>query len=152
MVACFCMSQLHILFRLKLLISWEHTATLDTGWYTVIQWKMNDMSVQGCVAPCLIIWLQSSWTSQKLCSFELWCHAVCSRSQSRRPQFKFSSPYYPYKYYQAQLPNGDRGGTVVKVLCYKLEGHWFDSRWCHWNFFIDIILPITLWPWGRLSL
>ena len=29
---------------------------------------------------------------------------------------------------------GDRGGTVVKVLCYKLEGRWFDSRWCHWNF------------------
>jgi len=21
---------------------------------------------------------------------------------------------------------GDRGGTVVKVLCYKSEGHWFD--------------------------
>ena len=29
---------------------------------------------------------------------------------------------------------GDRGGTVVKVLCYKSEGRWFDSRWCHWNF------------------
>ena len=30
--------------------------------------------------------------------------------------------------------DGDRGGTVVKVLCYKSEGRWFDSRWCHWNF------------------
>ena len=29
---------------------------------------------------------------------------------------------------------GDRGGTVVKVLCYKSEGRWFDSRWCHWKF------------------
>ena len=29
---------------------------------------------------------------------------------------------------------GDRGGTVVKVLCYKSEGRGFDSRWCHWNF------------------
>ena len=29
---------------------------------------------------------------------------------------------------------GDRGSTVVKVLCYKFEGRWFDSRWCHWNF------------------
>ena len=27
----------------------------------------------------------------------------------------------------------DRGGTVVKVLCCKSEGRWFD-----WNFFIDI--------------
>ena len=30
--------------------------------------------------------------------------------------------------------DGNRGSTVVKVLCYKSEGHWFDSRWCHWNF------------------
>ena len=29
---------------------------------------------------------------------------------------------------------GDRGGTVVKVLCYKSEGRWFDPIWCHWNF------------------
>jgi len=29
---------------------------------------------------------------------------------------------------------GDRGGTVVKVLCYKSEGHWFDPSWCHWIF------------------
>jgi len=32
------------------------------------------------------------------------------------------------------LKPGDRGSTVVKVLCYKSEGRWFDSRWCHWNF------------------
>ena len=30
--------------------------------------------------------------------------------------------------------NGDRGNTVVKVLCYKSEGRWFDPSWCHWNF------------------
>ena len=29
--------------------------------------------------------------------------------------------------------NGYRGSTVVKVLCYKLEGRWFDPSWCHWN-------------------
>ena len=23
---------------------------------------------------------------------------------------------------------GDRGSSVVKVLCYKSEGRWFDSR------------------------
>ena len=28
----------------------------------------------------------------------------------------------------------DRGGTVVKVLCYKSEGRWFDPSWCNWNF------------------
>jgi hypothetical protein len=26
------------------------------------------------------------------------------------------------------LYSEDRGGTVVKVLCYKSEGRWFDSR------------------------
>jgi len=28
----------------------------------------------------------------------------------------------------------DRGNTVVKALCYKSEGRWFDPGWCHWNF------------------
>jgi hypothetical protein len=41
--------------------------------------------------------------------------------------------------------------SVVKGLGYKSEGHWFNSRWRHWNFFIDIILPIALRPWGRPS-
>ena len=26
---------------------------------------------------------------------------------------------------------GDCSSTVVKVLCYKSEGRWFDSSWCH---------------------
>jgi len=29
---------------------------------------------------------------------------------------------------------GDRGSTVVKVLCYKSEGRWFDPN----GFFVDI--------------
>jgi len=29
---------------------------------------------------------------------------------------------------------GDRGSTVVKALCYKSEGRWFDPTWFHWNF------------------
>ena len=29
---------------------------------------------------------------------------------------------------------GDRGGTVVKVLCYKSEGRWFGPSWCQWIF------------------
>jgi len=26
--------------------------------------------------------------------------------------------------------SGDRGTTVVKLLCYKSEGRWFDPSWC----------------------
>jgi hypothetical protein len=38
-----------------------------------------------------------------------------------------------YFHYFRQWGTAD-GGTVVKILCYKSEGCWFDSRWCHWNF------------------
>jgi hypothetical protein len=40
---------------------------------------------------------------------------------------------YIYIYVYISVGTAD-GGTVVKVLCYKSEGRWFDSRWCHWNF------------------
>ena len=36
------------------------------------------------------------------------------------------------------LPLGDRGSTVVKVLCYKSEGRWFDPSWCQWNFSLTL--------------
>jgi len=28
---------------------------------------------------------------------------------------------------------GDRGSSVVKVLCYKSECRWFDPSWCQWS-------------------
>jgi hypothetical protein len=32
------------------------------------------------------------------------------------------------------IHNGAHGGAIDEALCYKPEGHEFDSRWCHWNF------------------
>ena len=42
--------------------------------------------------------------------------------------------HHLYKFSTCTIQVKDRGGTVVKVLRYKSEGRWFDSRWCHWNF------------------
>jgi len=33
-----------------------------------------------------------------------------------------------------EITLGDSGSTVVKVLCYKSEGRWFEPSWCHRNF------------------
>ena len=34
--------------------------------------------------------------------------------------------------------DGDRGNTVVKALCYKSEGRWFDPSCVSSEFFFDI--------------
>ena len=39
-----------------------------------------------------------------------------------------------YRFRMSTTHAGDPGSTVVKVLCYKLEGRWFASSWCQWIF------------------
>jgi hypothetical protein len=46
-----------------------------------------------------------------------------------------------------QLNSGHAEAQLVEALRYNSEGRGFDYRWCHWNFFIDIIPPSALWPW-----
>ena len=36
--------------------------------------------------------------------------------------------------WKVQNKLGDRGSTVVKVLCYKSEGCWLDPSWYQWIF------------------
>ena len=43
---------------------------------------------------------------------------------------------------------GDRGGTMVKVLCYKSEGRRFNSRWCRWNFLLTKFFRSHYGPGG----
>ena len=47
---------------------------------------------------------------------------------------------------------GDRGGSVVKVLCYKSEVPVSIPDGVIGSFHWHKILPITLWPWDWLSL
>jgi len=42
--------------------------------------------------------------------------------------------------------------VLLAALRYKPEGRWFFSRWGHWDFFTDLILPAALWACGLLSL
>jgi hypothetical protein len=37
---------------------------------------------------------------------------------------------------------GQAVALLVELLCYKLEGRGFDSRWCHWN----VSLTLSFWP------
>jgi len=46
---------------------------------------------------------------------------------------------------------------VVKALCYKSEGRWFDPSWCHWNFSdrtmaLGSTQPLTEMSTRRISL
>ena len=86
-------------------------------WKTLIDWRNLH----------LLLHSQTFWTSEH-----------CSNSLSQFHVLGKFLPNFIAINRSQKLPSyvalGDRGGTVVKVLCYKSEGRWFDPRWCHWNF------------------
>ena len=47
------------------------------------------------------------------------------------PQFHSLFHYLPISVAEPSKMS-DRVSTVVKVLRYKSEGRWFDSKWFHW--------------------
>ena len=90
------------------------SCTIVNGFVDKIPWR-NTCDGQGC--PLL-------WSAHNFKEHKLLLEKVCYLRKIRTHQI--------YSFYLLLL--GDRGSTVVKLLCYKSEGRWFDPSWCQWNF------------------
>ena len=58
-----------------------------------------------------------------------WCHTYVKGVTChtfKQIYRRFPDTVFPVK--------GHAVAQLVEALCYKPEGHGFDSRWCHWNF------------------
>ena len=53
--------------------------------------------------------------------------------------------------YSAHASKSHAVAQMVEALLYKPEGRGFDSSIVSLEFFIELIVPVTLWLWGRLS-
>ena len=130
---------------------------LENGWQTVHKVERT----LGCSASCFNV-LEKWWEGDvlvvgkflKSISARVWkaiSVPVCVNPTTMRADLVTSleltqfctTTYFSWIYFSKpgvtkllQEPHHtcDRGGTVVKVLCYKSEARWFDPRWCQWNF------------------
>jgi len=112
------------------------------------------------------IWHWSEWDplrTSNLCTLHVnspfkfwvmmtWWWTKRSKHVANKLKNKYSCVRLKKKILLLYFSSGDCGGTVVKVLCYKSEGRWFDPSWCQWIFHWHKIPPIALWPWGRQPL
>ena len=109
--------------------------------------------------------VQNGFTVEKydavLCRFQGWPSVLYVEGLMNRFPAVRRQKYLPRKVrYSRRHPListnyshvGDRGSIVVKLLCYKSEGRWFDPSRCHWIFHWHKIIPIALWSWGPLIL
>ena len=62
--------------------------------------------------------------------------------------FTVTGHHKPVKLSYVLRTGGHTVAQLVEALRYKSEGRRFDSPMVSLEFFIDIIFPAALWPWG----
>ena len=102
---------------------------LGINWVTKIQVEPPHTCVR-CVS-LLTGWVQVSrqmlfavptvWREPKDLSSD--CHSSVTKIKGIASKFTHTVKY-----------QGDHGSAMVKMLCYKSVGRWFDPSWCQWKF------------------
>jgi hypothetical protein len=54
----------------------------------------------------------------------------------------------PHKNQELLYKVGYAVAQLVVALRYQPEYRGFDSQWCQGEYFIYLVLPVALWPWG----
>jgi len=85
---------------------------------------LHCVEMSGTSYPLMRFWIQEECVPEILCTMHFYC---------------FLNNWQILEQCKCEICDAvplhqARGGTVVKVLCYKSEGHWFDPSWCKWNF------------------
>jgi hypothetical protein len=100
-------------------------SVLGTALHLVILYLQGGSNMTGTCAACSHTNQSRSYLNHLVLRIQMYGISWCTQRWECN-----GVENYPSYCYQI----GDRGGTVVKVPCYKSEGRWFDSRRCHWNF------------------
>jgi len=131
----------HVLHALKEngFLRWDR---VRSPWHTTLRWRNSwSSSILHDTAPVYVDGTSSMYVTKGL---------VWSNYKSKKRPMKVVE--WCVIMIASSHTKGERGSTVVKVLCYKSESRWFDPSWCHWIFHWHKIPSISLWPWGGLSL
>ena len=75
-------------------------------------------------------------------------HKLCYRQRGSKLHFLKLLSVFKLKRVFINIRGTLLVAQLIEALRYKSESRGFDSRWCHWIFFIDIILPAATMALG----